>query len=203
MRQLQGLIVDLGSKVNPFLLIFAVIALNVYWVLLLQPLDTHFRAVSGYPLVDLQNEMTPEGMITPERFMDQIATYTSEAKTFYWAFFILDTIMPPLTFGSFALLWVLLLRRNPTRITQWLLGSYVLLIPLSVGFFDWWENLAYITAIHNYPNPGTMTAVVMGLVFKWVKAAFIPPTFLLTLIFIGYYVYRVVRYELLIKRQFA
>jgi phosphoglycerol transferase MdoB-like AlkP superfamily enzyme len=171
--------------------------------LLLQPLDTHFQSVSGYPLLDLQNEMTPEAMITPERVMDQIATYTSEAKTLYWAFFILDTIMPPLTFGSFALLWVLLFKRNPTRITQWLLGSYLLLIPLGVGFFDWWENLSYITAIHNYPNPGTMTAVVIGLVFKWVKAAFIPPTFLLTLVFIGYYVYRVIRYELLKKRQFA
>lgn len=203
MKQLQHLIVDWGSKVNPILLIFSVIALNVYWTTILDPLGRQFEAVSGLPMLDLQNSLSPDSILTPQRFMDQIATYSSEAKTLYWSFFILDNIMPPLAFGSFALLWVLLLKRNPTRLTQWLLGSYILLIPLGVGFFDWWENLAYISAIHNYPNPGTMTAVVIGLIFKWVKAVFIPPTFLLTQVFVIYYVYRIVRYELLKKRQYA
>lgn len=201
MRQIRRAIVHIGSTVHPITIVFAVIALNIYWVLLLQPLGVQFQQVAGYPLLDLQNDLMPETILSPDRVMEQISTYTTETKTLYWSFFILDNIMPPLAFGSFALLWVVLLKRNPTRVTQWLLNSVILLIPLGVGFFDWWENLAYVSAIHNYPNPGTMTAVVMGLAFKWIKAAFIPPTFLLTQVFLVYFLYRFVRYELLAKRR--
>lgn len=193
MQQVRALVTRWGSNIDPRLLICILVALNVYWTVTLGAFDRQFRQVAGYPLLDLQNDLDPGRIITPTRVMEQIATYGQEAKTLYWSFFILDNIMPQLTFGSFALLWVYFLRSNPHRFTGALLGSSFIVLPLGVGVFDWLENLGYIVAIHAYPEAITLPAIYAGLLFKWLKAACLFPTFLCTAVLAAYHLYGRVR----------
>lgn len=190
MNQLHRFVVRFGSRIHAGILVVGLVALNAAWLIMLRALGTHFQSVAGYPLLDLQNSLSPDAVMTPSRVLAQIATYSSEAKSVYWSFFILDNIMPPLTFGIFALLWVYLLRSNPHRLTQRLLGSYLLLVPLGVGVFDWIENLAYLSAIHAYPAPDVLPAIGIGLVAKWVKAACLMLTFWGTMSLAVYHISR-------------
>jgi hypothetical protein len=181
MRSLQRLVVDLGTRADRGLLVAAILLVNAAWLLILDALGTEFRAVAGVPLLDLQNEIGTARMVTPARALAQIAAYPSEARSLYWSFFILDNVLPPLTFGSLALLWANLLRGDQGRMARRLLGSAVVLVPLGVGAFDWLENLAYVHAISRAADPTATTAIWIGLVAKWIKAAFLQATFLLTL----------------------
>lgn len=121
--------------------------------------------------------------------LEQLGDYTEASRLVYWIFFMLDNIMPQLAFGSIALLWVYFWRSNPNRLYDWLLGGYAVLIPLGVGVFDWLENLFYLVAIHAYPAPGTVWAVVAGLTFKWLKAACVFPSTLLVPVFLAYHLF--------------
>ncbi|HZG69054.1 MAG TPA: hypothetical protein VEZ12_20140 [Herpetosiphonaceae bacterium] len=177
MYQLHQFVVRLGSRVDLRLLIASLVTLNIVWLIILRTIGGHFEQVAGYPLLDLQNSISPDAVMTPTRAITQIATYTSDAKTLYWSFFILDNIMPQLTFGLFALLWVVLLRGTPHRLARRLLGSYLLLLPLGVGLFDWAENLAYVAAIHVYPAGDLLPWIYAGLITKWLKAACLMVTF--------------------------
>jgi len=182
-----------GSRINGWLLVCIIVALNVYWLATLQAFDTQFQQVAGYPLLDLQNDLAPATMITPAKVQAQIATYTPQAKTLYWSFFTLDNIMPPLVFGPFALLWVYFLNNQPNRVSKRLLHSPFILLPLGVDFFDWLENLAYIAATHNVGGENTMLIIYAGLTFKWIKAACLLPTFNVTLLLAIYHMYSLIR----------
>ena len=171
MRTIHRLVVELGSRVNPGLLVVSLLALNIAWVLILGAFDAQFRQVSGYPLPDLQNDLAPETIMTPARFLEQATSYTQEARTLYWAFFILDNIMPQLSFGAFALLWVVLLRRLPWGWATRLFRSSLLLIPLGVGLFDWVENVAYVWVISQPADPNVLAVLYVGLATKWIKGA--------------------------------
>jgi hypothetical protein len=177
MHQLHRFVVRLGSRLDLRLLIASLVTLNIVWLIILRAIGSHFEAVAGYPLLDLQNSISPDAVMTPSRAMMQIASYSSEARTLYWSFFILDNIMPQVTFGCFALLWVALLRGSSHRLARRLLASYLLLLPLGVGLFDWAENLAYVAAIHVYPAAETLPWLYAGLVVKWLKAACLILTF--------------------------
>lgn len=194
LRQLKRGVVYLGTNVSPWVLVGAFVALNVYWTLLLRVLDEQFRATTGgLPLLDLQNSLAPARIITPERFLSQLSSYTESSILLYWVFFVLDSIFPLLLFGTYALLWVCLWNNSPDRLSQWLLGSYVMLIPLGIQLFDWGENLFYVLVIHSYPEPGTAFAVYAGLAFKWIKAACVFPTTLLTPLFLAWFLYQQIR----------
>lgn len=169
MRSVHRLIVNLGGLVNPGLLVASLLMLNIAWVLILGAFDAQFRQMTGYPLPDLQNDLAPETIMTPARFLEQATSYTQEARTLYWAFFILDNIMPQLSFGAFALLWVVLLRRMPWSWASRLLARPLLLIPLGVGFFDWVENVAYVWVISQPAEPNVLAVLAVGLVAKWIK----------------------------------
>ena len=191
MRQLRDAVVTLGSRLNPSLLAVLVLALNVYWLVILAVINREFQGVTnGHPLLDLQNSLAPGEIITPAKVLEQLGDYTGASKFIYWVFFALDNIMPHLAFGSIALLWVYFWRSNPNRLYNGLLGGYAVLIPLGVGVFDWLENLFYLVAIHAYPAPDTVWAVVAGLTFKWLKAACVFPSTLLTPIFLAYHLFR-------------
>lgn len=182
MKHLHKLVVSLGTGVHPGWLLIAVVGLNAFWVITLGAFDTQFRQLAGYPLLDLQNSISPDAVMTPANMRTQIASYSQEAKTLYWSFFILDNIMPPLAFSSVALMWVSLLHSNPNRLYTRLLDSYVVLIPVGVGIFDWFENLGYIAAIHSTDSMTTTFAIYAGLTFKWIKAACVVPTFPILLV---------------------
>jgi hypothetical protein len=201
MQQIHARIVAWGTRVSPLLLVGAAIGLNIYWFVTLSAFDTQFRQLSGYPLLDLQNDLQPERMITAAKVRTQIATYSQEAKTLYWSFFILDNIMPPLTFSSVALLWVYFLHSNPNPFFNRLLNSYFVLIPVGVGFFDWFENLGYIAAIHSTSDTTTNVAIYLGLTFKWIKAACVVPTFPVLFALVIYHICSRTWYRLAARRS--
>jgi hypothetical protein len=200
MQQVHARIVAWGSGISPLLLFAVVIGLNVYWIVTLGAFDAQFRQLTGYPLLDLQNNLQPEQMITPTKVREQIATYSQEAKTLYWSFFILDNIMPPLTFSGVALLWVYFLHNNPNRLFDRLLKSYFILIPVGVGVFDWFENLGYVAAIHSTSDTTTTAAIYLGLIFKWIKAACVVPTFPILLALALYHMYNRARQRFVWRR---
>lgn len=193
MRTIHRLVVDLGSRANPGLLVTSLLMFNIAWVLILGAFDTQFRQVAGYPLPDLQNDLAGATVMTPARFLEQAASYTQEARTLYWAFFILDNIMPQLSFGAFALLWVALLRRTPRRWASRLLRGPLLLIPLGVGLFDWVENVAYVWVISQPTDPNVLGVLYVGLVAKWIKGACVPMTMFGTLPLLGAFLVAAVR----------
>ncbi len=194
MRQLRDVVIALGSRLNPGLLGVLVLALNVYWLVILAVINREFQGVTnGHPLLDLQNSLAPGEIITLAKVLEQLGDYTGASRLIYWVFFMLDNIMPHLAFGAIALLWVYFWRSNPNRLYDWLLGGYAVLIPLGVGFFDWLENLFYLVAIHAYPSPDTVWAVVVGLTFKWLKAACVYPSTLLLPVFLVYHLLRAIR----------
>lgn len=193
MHQIKKLVMTLGTRISPVLLGVLAVALNVFWVVILFVINEQFLEVTGHPLLDLQNSLSPNKIITPAKVLEQLADYTQASVFVYWIFFLLDNIMPHLAFGSLGLLWVYFWRSNPNRLYNRLLGGYAMLIPLGVGLFDWMENLFYLLAIHTYPDPGTVWSVYAGLTFKWLKAACVFPSTMLTPVFLGYHLLCAVR----------
>lgn len=193
MKQVRARVVQWGSQINLWLVVGIIVILNRSWMITLGSFDAHFRAVSGFPLLDLQNDLDPERIMTPTRALQQIASYSQEAKTLYWSFFILDNIMPQLTFLCYSLLWVYFLRSQPNRLYQRLLHSPFVLIPIGVGVFDWFENLGYVAAMHTSEPSMMQLAIVVGLTFKWLKVACIFATFWGLAPMIVYHLYSVLR----------
>lgn len=183
---MQKTIVKLGSTLHPTLIVGLLVGLNIYWVGILEIFGDYFERVAGAPLLDLQNT---QGVLTVEAAQALISTYNDTARALYWPFFILDNILPPLVFGTFALLWVLLLRSDSRRWAARFLASPLLLIPLGVGFFDWWENLAFLNAIMAPSGSDVAQMLRIGLVMVWLKALCLYATFAITA---GLLVYRMI-----------
>jgi hypothetical protein len=177
MSLLTRSVVRLEAALHPLLIVAVVLALNVAWTVTLQAFDLQFRAVSGLPLLDLQNT---GGILTAPEALDLVAGYSVEARSLYWVFFILDNIIPLLAFGSFALLWAALLRRTSPAVYSWAQRTPLLLIPFGVGGFDSVENLAFLFAIHQPTAPLALPAMQLGLGFVWLKAICLFTTFGLT-----------------------
>ncbi|MFB9991077.1 hypothetical protein ACFFLM_03645 [Deinococcus oregonensis] len=180
MTQLHALVLSLGHTVTPGLLIPWLIGVNVVWIVILAAYGPHFQQVAGFQLLDLQNAFRAPQRITFTEALRQVSLYSPEARALYWPFFILDNIMPQLAFSSFAVLWAHLLKGVPTNAAQWFLHSPLLLLPLGVGFFDWFENLGYILAMHTASPRTRHAAMFAALTAKWIKAACLLPTFILT-----------------------
>lgn len=179
MDALRRGVVLAGARASLPGLVAAIVLLNTAWLVVLGAIGAQFERLAGVPLLDLQNSVLPGEAVTPSRALAQIATYPPEAISLYWSFFVLDNVVPVLVFGAFALLWARLLHARPGRLQRIVLGTAVLLVPFGVGAFDVVENLAYVTAITGDPATA-VPALWIGLVAKWVKAAFLQATFLLT-----------------------
>lgn len=177
MSLLTHSVVRLEAALHPLLIVAVVLALNVAWTVTLQAFDLQFRAVSGLPLLDLQNT---GGILTAPEALDLVAGYSVEARSLYWVFFILDNIVPLLAFGSFALLWAALLRRTSPAVYRLAQRTPLLLVPFGVGGFDSAENLAFLFAIHQPTAPLALPAMQLGLGFVWLKAICLFTTFGLT-----------------------
>ncbi|MCU0494808.1 MAG: hypothetical protein MUD01_24750 [Chloroflexaceae bacterium] len=190
MKVLRDGIIWLGTRMHPLLIVGLIVVLNIYWGVTLAMFGAEFQRVAGSQPIDLQNV---SGIISAQQALAQIATYTSETRALYWLFFVLDTLFPPLVFTSFALLWAYILNRQPGRLFERLLHSPLLLIPFGVGFFDWFENLAFIVAITSYPAASTETALQVGLFFVYLKAACLYATFLVTPLLLLYHGFTLLR----------
>lgn len=177
MSSLIQTLVRLEAALPPLLIAAIVLTLNVAWTIILQLFDLQFQAIAGLPLLDLQNT---RGIRSAHEALALVAGYSLEARSFYWVFFILDTIVPLLAFGSFALLWAALLRRISPAAYAWLQRTPLLLIPLGVGLFDSFENLAFLAAMHQPTAPIALPVMQLGIAFVWMKAACLFATFGLT-----------------------
>jgi hypothetical protein len=167
------------SKLSLPLILLIIIGLNIYWSLTLNAFGAHFQQVAGTTLLDLENV---GGILSPQAAADHISTYTTEARSLYWIFFVLDNLMPPLVFGSFVLLWIYCLHHTPFTLARRIESSPLLLIPFGVGLFDILENIAFVTAISS-PQSAALLPLQIGTTFVYLKAVCLFATFGLTPVF--------------------
>jgi hypothetical protein len=178
MKLLQNALYTLSGRLSLGWIVLLIAGLNIYWSLTLGAFGAHFQQAAGVPLLDLQNV---SGVLTADAALALITQYSPEARSLYWAFFILDTLMPPLVFGSFGVLWAFLLRRFPQRLT-FLAASPLILLPVGVGLFDWLENLCFVMAMAATTGDA-LPLVQLGQLFVTLKAACLFATFGLTPVF--------------------
>jgi hypothetical protein len=190
MKALRTLIIYLGRVSSIWTILALIIALNVSWVVALDAIGKEFQQLAGRLPIDLQNTSS---ILTASQAVDQMTAYPPQARIFYWVFFTLDNIMPPLVFGAFALLWAYYLTRRRNKWVDRLLASPFLLIPLGVGIFDWLENLCFITVLTNPTATSALQIMEVGLIFTRLKAGFLFTTFGLTFALTVYYVITLVR----------
>jgi len=148
-----------------FILIL-IVGLNIYWGLTLSAFGSHFEQLANAPLLDLENVGS---ILSPEAAMTLVTSYSSEARSLYWVFFILDNLIPPIVFGSFALLWAYAIRHFPPDWANRLLRSHLLLLPLGVGLFDCLENLCFVLVISGNQEL-EFQIMQLGLIFVYLKA---------------------------------
>lgn len=160
------------------LILLVIIGLNLYWSLTLNAFGAHFQQVAGTTLLDLENV---GGILHPQAAAEHISAYSTEARSLYWLFFILDNLMPPLVFGSFLLLWIYCLPRIEFAWARHSLANYLLLIPPGVGFFDILENLAFATAV-SAPQMTSLLPLQIGTGLTYLKAGCLFATFGLTMV---------------------
>lgn len=177
MTLLLRTIVRLEAALHPLLIVVVVLGLQSAWAIMLQAFDVQFRTVAGAPLLDVQNT---RGILTAQEALALVAGYSTEARSFYWIFFILDNSMPLLAFGAFALLWATLLRRMSSTAYTWVQRTPLLLIPFGVGGFDSLENLAFLVAMHQPTTAFALPVMQLGIGFVWLKAICLFITFGLT-----------------------
>jgi hypothetical protein len=176
MKAVYGAIARAADSLPLPVILALILALNIYWSGTLNAFGAHFEAVAGAPLLDLQNVGS---ILSAEDAAALVGSYSLEARSLYWSFFILDNLMPPLVFGVFALLWVYCLRRIDARWAARLLASPFLLLPFGVGLFDLAENLTFVLALA--AEPETMVSTLQtGLLFVNAKAICLFATFGLT-----------------------
>ncbi|WP_159615409.1 hypothetical protein [Arthrobacter zhaoguopingii] len=173
-----------GLALHPLALVLLVIFLNVFWTLTLRAFGGSFQRVAGAPLLDLENV---RGVLAPREALELLQGYGTEAQALYWTFFALDSVVPLLSFGSYALLWAFLLARSPWPRSQRLARSPLLLVPFGVGVFDIGENLFFVSALASSSSSEALGLVTAGLVLVYAKAACLLMTFLGTLILTAAY----------------
>jgi hypothetical protein len=171
------LIRTLAHRISLIQILIFVVGLNLYWTLTLTAFSAHFTQIANAPLLDLENT---RGVLVPDTALTLVNTYSPEARGEYWSFFILDNIIPPIVFGSFAVLWAKLLSGIPYKWSRQLLNSPLLLVPFGVGLFDCLENLCFVLVMSADAGLPTMQ---VGLMFVQLKALCLFLTFGLTPIF--------------------
>ena len=73
-----------------------------------------------------------------------------------------------------------LLKHQPNRIAKWLLSSPLILVPIGIGIFDWWENLFFLAVTQQAPASNTQTLIQAGFAFGFIKVIYVQATFLST-----------------------
>jgi len=184
MKAMRTLILNFGSMTSVWVIFALIVTLNVSWLLTLSALGKQFEQIAGLLPIDLQNTVS---ILSAPQAVEQIMTYSSEARIFYWVFFILDNLMPPIVFGALSLLWAYYLTRRRNPWIDRLIASPFLLIPWGVGVFDWFENLCFVVVVSDPLAANVLQIMELGLIFTRIKAGFLFATFSLTFVLTGYY----------------
>lgn len=141
---------------------FALVAvLNVSAFAILFALEDRFEAITGLPVFDTQNGLTPEALVR------HLPLYRGEALEAYLYFAAFDFVFPLTAALFLAVTWALLLRVTPWRVTQRLLAwGLPLYAFLGTGFY-YLENLSLLSVIFvEVPSAFVVDATVL---FKRLK----------------------------------
>lgn len=121
---------------------FALLAgLNASSFAVLFALEDRFEAVTGLPVVDTQNGLTPSALL------QQLPLYQEEAMGAYLVFAAFDFVFPFVAALFLAATWALLLWVNPWGVTQKLLAWKLPLFAFMVTGFDYLENLSLLSVL--------------------------------------------------------
>ncbi len=105
-----------------------------------------FRAVTaGHDIIDLQIP------ITPEMIYAQLPDYTAASARLYTWFIVADFIFPAAAALAVAFFWAWLFKAAPNPLYSALLRVPIFALPLLTGFFDWMENVGFLTIVYCYP----------------------------------------------------
>ncbi len=133
MMKLNGLLVRTSCSWWRFAILAA---LNAGAFVILFALEDRFRAITGLPVFDTQNGLTPELLV------QQLPRYQGEALAAYLYFAALDFVFPFVAALFLAVTWALLL-----RVTPWLLAWGLPLYALLGAGFDYLENVGLLSVI--------------------------------------------------------
>jgi len=141
---------------------FALVAvLNAGAFAVLFALEDRFEAITGLPVFDTQNGLTPEALV------QQLPLYQGEALEAYLAFAAFDFVFPLTAALFLAVAWVLLLRVTPWRVTQRLLAWGLPLYAFLGTGFGYLENLNLLNVI--FLDTPSAFAVEAAILFKRLK----------------------------------
>lgn len=182
MSPLIAAIARWSLALHPVAIVAWLLVVNVQWVVTLQAFGAHFEQSAGAPLLDLVNV---QGVLTPEAALRLIDTYTNDDIALYWVFFVMDNVVPLLSFGAFALLWAMLLRRSRLSWGTRVAHSWLILLPFAVGGFDIIENLFFVSALSSGDEAQRIVLLSWGLGFVYAKAAALFATNLITIVLLG------------------
>lgn len=188
MHAVTHLLITISKKWWALLLVFI---LNAAAFGILFSLEDQFEAITGIPVYDTQNDLTPD------RLLQQLPLYTGEARSAYLRFAAFDFIFPLVAAVFIAVLWALLLRLNRWRITQQLLLWNLPLVALLVTLWDWLENVSLLMILNTGTTSG-QTLVDAALLFKRLKLLFLmlngTLTGVLVVLLVLQVTYRIVRH---------
>jgi hypothetical protein len=189
MSQLKRFVMAAGKMLPLPTLIVVYFALSAFWNTTLSVIEAQFTAMTaGGELLDTQL------LFSPEPIIQQAAMYTDRVRTLLWSFFILDSFMPQLVFGLTAVLWAALWIRDDNRLYRRLLSGGWVLFPLGVGLWDWLENILWLPIVQSTIDASTaLPTLWMAVVSHNLKIAFVIPTALLTYVFLGRYLFTLLR----------
>jgi len=167
--------------------VILVVVLNFAAFGTLFALEDQFEQLTGTPVYDTQNDLTPEML------RQQISFYQGEARSAYFRFAAFDFVFPLVAAVFVALIWTLMLRVNTWKLPQRLLQLGLPLFALIVTLWDWLENISLLLILNAGTDPAN-GLVEAALFFKRLKLTWLfltgPITLVIGLFLLANVIYR-------------
>lgn len=127
-------------------------------------LENRFEAITGLPVFDTQNDLTPSSLL------QQLPRYQGAALEAYLRFAAFDFVFPFVAALFVAVTWALLLRINPSQFVQRLAWKLPVYAFLGTGF-DYLENISLLSVIFLPAETPLGFVVNAAVFFKRLKLA--------------------------------
>ncbi|MFZ4815248.1 MAG: hypothetical protein ACOYL5_11985 [Phototrophicaceae bacterium] len=165
-----------------------IVVLNFASFSILFALEDQFELITGVPVYDTQNDLTPSVLL------EQLPLYVGDARAAYLRFAAFDYVFPLVANVFVVVIWTLLLRFNTWQPAQRLLAWQLPLFALIGTLLDWLENVSLLAVLYS-GNPPVQWFVNSVIVFKRLKLASLAANAVITPILlallIGNLIYRV------------
>lgn len=140
-------------------------------------LENRFEAITGLPVFDTQNDLTPSSLL------QQLPRYQGAALEAYLRFAAFDFVFPFVAALFVAVTWALLLRINPSQFVQRLAWKLPVYAFLGTGF-DYLENISLLSVIFLPVETPLGFVVNAAVFFKRLKLATLVLSNVLTVAFL-------------------